>query len=97
MVGAGNSTKKDHRGGDGRRTPFDLEHYETNESRIDLDCEKALALLAPAADAIAGIGPETGADNRASVPDLTACRHAVTMAAKHHSRGSPTRECQRVS
>lgn len=58
MVGAGNGTKKDHRGGDGRRTPFDLEHYETNESRIDLDCEKALALLAPQPMRLPASGPK---------------------------------------
>lgn len=36
-------TKKDHRGGEGHRVP------------IDLDCEKALALLASADDAIVDI------------------------------------------
>ncbi len=37
-----------------------LERYEADESRLDLDCEEALASLAAAGDAIAGIRARTG-------------------------------------
>lgn len=37
-----------------------LERYEADESRLDLDCEEALAPLAAAADAMAGIRTRTG-------------------------------------
>ena len=37
-----------------------LERYEAEESRLDLDCDEALAPLAAAADAIAGIRARTG-------------------------------------
>ncbi len=44
-----------------------LERYEADESSLDLDCEEALAPLAAAADAIAGIRARTGR----SQPDVT--------------------------
>ncbi|MDE0417563.1 MAG: hypothetical protein OXI95_11590 [bacterium] len=67
MNSARSGTNKDHRGGDGDRTPIDLERYGADESRLGLDCKAALAPLAAAAGAIAGIRARTGRRQ----PDVT--------------------------